>query len=97
MLGTAKAELEQLTQECVQLNKEEKQKLLTLLQRYEQLFDEIVGTWNTDPVDLTLSDPNCKPYHAKPDPILFLPKEQKLKEEVKRLCEQGILRKDQQI
>lgn len=84
-----KADLDQLVQECTTLSKEEKQKLLTLLQRYEQLFDGTVGTWNTDPVDLTLKDPNCKPYHAK---AYLVPhsQEQKLKEEVDRLCKQGI-------
>ena len=87
-----KADLNQLVQECTTLSKEEKQKLLTLLQRYEQLFDGTVGTWNTDPVDLTLKDPSCKPYHAKAYPVPHS-QEQKLKEEVARLCKQGILKK----
>src|SRR5687767_11793756 len=51
-----------------------------------------VGTWKTAPVDLFLKDPNCAPYHAKAylDPHS---QEQKLKEEVDRLCKQGIWRK----
>ena len=87
-----KADLEQLSQECDQLDKEEQQKLLKLLQKYEQLFDGTVGTWNTEPVDLILKDPNCPPYHAKLYPVPHS-QEQKLKDEVNRLCEQGILRK----
>ena len=49
-----------------------------------------MGTWNTEPVDLILKDPNCPPYHAKPYPVPHS-QEQKLREEVDRLCEQGIL------
>src|SRR5688500_13588077 len=86
------ADLEKITQECVELNKEEQQKLLALLQKFKHLFDGMVGTWNTEPVDLHLKDPNGQPYHAKPYPV---PRSQevKLKEEVNRLCELGILRK----
>src|SRR5687767_5670749 len=38
-----KADLHQLTKECDQLTKEEQEKLLALLQKYEQLFDGTVG------------------------------------------------------
>ena len=69
---------------------EKKQKLLALLQKYEVLFDGTVGTWKTEPVDTVLRDPNCTPYHAKPYPVSSS-QEQKLREEVDRLCKQGIL------
>ena len=87
-----KADLEQIVHECKQLNKEEQQKLLALLQKYEVLFDGTVGTWKTDPVDIVLKDSNCTPYHAKAYPVPHS-QEQKLREEVDRLCKQGILRK----
>src|SRR5687768_8411617 len=87
-----KADLEKLSQECDQLNREDQQKLLKLLQKYEHLFDGTVGTWNTEPVDLVLKDPKGAPYHAKPYPVPPF-QEQKFKEEVDRLCKQGILRK----
>ncbi len=83
-----KAELEK----CNTLNREDQQKLLKLLQKYEHIFDGTVGTWYTEPVDLVLKDPNCAPYHAKPYPVPYS-QEQKLRDEVSRLCEQGILRK----
>ena len=86
------ADLNKLVQECEQLNKEEQEKLLVLLQKYENLFDGTVGTWKTAPVELHLRDPNCVPYHAKAYPVPHS-QEQKLKEEVERLCQQGILRK----
>src|SRR5688500_9052128 len=86
------ADLEKITQECAELNKEEQQKLLSLLQKFKHLFDGTVGTWNTEPVDLHLKDPNGQHYHAKP---YLVPRSQevKLKEEVNRMCELGILRK----
>src|SRR5688572_33391424 len=92
MQSNAKADLHQLTKECDQLTKEEQEKLLALLQKYEQLFDGTVGTWKTDPVDLFLKDPTCAPYHAKAYPVPHS-QEQKLNDEVDRLCQQGILRK----
>src|SRR6187200_388419 len=86
------ADLNKHVKECEQLSKEEQEKLLALLKKYEQLFDGTVGTWKTAPVDLFLKDPNYKPYHAKAYPVPHSQK-QKLKEEVDRLCQQGILRK----
>ena len=86
------ADLNKLVKECEQLSKEEQEKLLALLKKYEQLFDGTVGTWKTAPVELFLKDPNCEPYHAKAYPVPHS-QEQKLKEEVDRLCQQGILRK----
>src|SRR5688572_29558457 len=76
-----KADLAKLSQECDQLDKADQQKLLTLLQKYEHCFDGTVGTWNTEPVDMILKDPNCTPYHAKPYPVPYF-QEEKLKEEV---------------
>src|SRR5687768_3242115 len=58
-----KADLAKLSQECDQLDKADQQKLITLLQKYEHLFDGTVGTCNTDPVDMILKDSNCAPYH----------------------------------
>ena len=91
MLSTALQTYRLLHKSCDQLNKEEQQKLLALLQKFEHLFDGTVGTWHTEPVDIELK-PDVKPYHAKPYPV---PHSQtvKLKEEVARLCELGILRK----
>jgi len=86
------ADLDKIANNCNQLNKDKQQKLLALLQKYEHLFDGTVGTWKTDPVDLILKEPNCLPYHAKAYPVPHS-QEQKLREEVDRLCRQGILQK----
>ena len=87
-----KADLEKITRECEHLTEEEQQKLLTLLQKYEHLFDGTVGQWHTAPVDIKIRDPECLLYHAKPYPVPHS-QEQKLKEEVEQLYDQGILRK----
>src|SRR5688572_8924473 len=60
------ANLAQITSECAELNKEEQQKLFSLLQKFEHLFDRTVGNWKTEPVDIHLKKPDAKPYHAKP-------------------------------
>ena len=57
------------------LDREEQQKLLSLLQKYEHLFDGTVGTWNTEPVDLILKDPTAAPYHAKAYPVPYSQKQ----------------------
>ena len=86
------ADLEKVVEECSHLTKQEQQSLLKLLKKYEVLFDGTLGTWETEPVDLELKEPNAKPYHAKPYPVPFS-QEKQLKEEIERLCQYGILRK----
>ena len=88
----SKADLSAIVKECETLTKFEQEKLHALLKKFEHLFDGTLGTWNTDPVDLELKDPNCKPYHAKPYPVPHS-QEQKLREEVERLCGYGVMRK----
>jgi hypothetical protein len=59
--------LEEVTQMCTNLNKEEQQKLLELLQKYEHLFDGTVGEFKIDPISLHLIEkgPNL-PIGMKP-------------------------------
>ena len=82
------AEIAKLTH----LPAEHRDALLKLVQKFEDLFDGTLGRWNTAPVELELKDPNCTPVHAKPYPV---PQSQvvKLKAELKRNCELGIMRK----
>ena len=86
------ADLKKIVEECSHLNAEEQRQLLRLLQKFEDLFDGTLGTWKTDPIELELKDPNVKPYHAKPYPVPYS-QEKRLKDEIKRLCEYGVLRK----
>ena len=36
-----------------------------LLNKFPCLFDGTLGSWITDPVDLVLKEPDCKPYHSR--------------------------------
>jgi hypothetical protein len=88
----SKANLEQLSQGCKTLTKNEQNKLLLLLKKFEHLFDGSLGTWQTEPIQLELKDPTVKPYHAKAYPVPHS-QELKLKEEINRLVEYGVMRK----
>jgi hypothetical protein len=86
------ADLQNIADNCNCLDKEQKQQLYELLSKFPDVFDGSLGTWQTEPVELELKNPDEKPYHAKPYPV---PKsqEEKLKQEVERLCGEGIIRK----
>ena len=87
-----KADLKSEVAKNKQLTSDEQSKLLKLLQKFETLFDGTLGAWRTAPIELELKDPNATPYHARPYPVPQS-QEQKLKEEVARLCKYGVLRK----
>ena len=73
------------------LDKFEKDKLLQLLHKFDHLFDGTLGNWKTEPVDLELKE-DAKPAFQKYYPV---PKsqERKLREEVDRLVNFGVMRK----
>ena len=85
------ADLEQVCKECTHLNENEQRMLLSLLQRYEELFDGTLGTWKGEPYNIDLK-PDVTPYHARafPIPRIHL---QTLKTEVERLCEAKVLKR----
>ena len=87
-----KTDLTQVVKTCKDLTASEQLELLKLLNKFEDLFDGTLGSWKSDPIDLELQDPNCKPYHAKPYPVPHS-QEQKLRDEVSRLEQFGVLRK----
>ena len=88
----SKADLLKLAKSCKTIRENEQKLLLASLKKFEHLFDGTLGTWNTEPVDLELKDPNCKPCHAKPNPVPHA-HEQLLKEEMDRVCNYGVVRK----
>jgi hypothetical protein len=65
--------------------------LLSLLHKYQHLFDGLLGTWNAKPYNIELK-PDAKPSHSRPFPV---PKvhEATLKIEVERLTKAGVLKK----
>ena len=62
-----KANLRAITkEECFNhLSETEKDKLLKLLQEFEELFDETLGDWDCNPVSLQLKE-GAQPYHGRP-------------------------------
>ena len=87
-----KADLKKEMENCMDLTKEEKEKLEELLKKYEDLFNGTLGSWNTEPVELELKEEGTKPVQMRPYPVPQS-QERKLREEIKRLCELGVLRK----
>ena len=67
----------------------QRNKLLRLLHKYEELFDGTLGDWQTKPISLNLK-PGSKPYHGRAFPIPHIHLKT-LKKEVKILVELGLL------
>ena len=60
-----KANLPEIVQNnCSHLNPEEQKQLLEVLTKFEDLFDETLGDWNTEPVSFELKE-GSKPYHGR--------------------------------
>ena len=85
------ANLKEEAEKCSNLTKTEKDQLLQLLNKYKSLFDGSLGTWKTTPVELELRE-GAKPYHGRPYPVP-MSQEKKLKDEIRRLEQYGVLRK----
>ena len=85
-----KANLNEIVNNIDNLNQSEKQKLKALLFKYEHLFDGTLGQFVDDPVDFELK--GAKPYAAKP---YGLPAsiEVKLRRELERFCDIGVMRR----
>ena len=88
----AAADLEKFCIEQKHLSPDEQAKLWTSLNKHKALFDGTLGSWKMDPYNIELKDPDCKPYHARPYPVPHSQME-KLKAEINRLVELGILEK----
>jgi hypothetical protein len=63
--------------------------LLSLLPKYESLFNGTLGDWNLPPVSFELKE-GMKPYHGKAYPIPHVHKATLMKE-IERLCDIGVL------
>jgi hypothetical protein len=66
-----------------------KEKLLSVLLKFELLFDGTLGDWKLPPVSFELKN-GMKPYHGRPYPIPHKHKAVLMKE-IKRLCDIGVL------
>jgi hypothetical protein len=67
----------------------DREKLLSVLLKFESLFDGTFGNWNLPPVFFELKE-NMKPYHGRPYPI---PHKHRaiLMKEIRRLSNIGVL------
>jgi len=48
------ADLDQIARDCNNLTDDEQTQLLTLLHKYQHLFDGMLGTWNGEPYNIEL-------------------------------------------
>ena len=74
---------------CTHLSLQDQNKLLELLIEFEQLFDEPLVDWNTEPGFLELKE-GIKPYHDRPFPVPSIHKDTIVKE-LNRRCDLGVL------
>jgi hypothetical protein len=74
---------------CSHLKASDREKLLSMLLRFESLFDGTLGDWNLPPVSFELKE-GMKQYHGRLYPIPHKHKAILLKE-IKRLCNIGVL------
>jgi len=76
---------------CAHLQPSDREKLLSLLLRYEELFDGTLGDWNRPPISIELKE-GAKPYHGRPYPVAQVHKATLMKE-INRLVSIGVLKK----
>ncbi len=79
-----KADLPAIIREnCSHLTTSDREKLLSVLLKFESLYDGTLGDWKLPPVSFELRE-GMKPYHGRPYPILHKHKAVLMKE-IKRL------------
>jgi hypothetical protein len=85
-----KADLPAIIREnCSHLTASDREKLLSVLLKFESLFDGTLGDWKLLPVSFDLKE-GMKPYHGRPYPIPHKHKAVLMKE-IKWLCDIGVL------
>ena len=81
-----KADLPAIIREnCSHQKASNREKLLSVLLKFESLFDGLLGDWKLPPVSFELKE-GMKPYHGRPYPIPHKHKAVLMKE-IKRLCD----------
>jgi hypothetical protein len=85
-----KADLPAIMREnCSHLTASNREKLLSVLLKFESLFDGTLGDWKLLPVFFELKD-RMQPYHGRPYPIPHKHKAILIKK-IKQLCNIGVL------
>ena len=70
--------------QCQNLTRAQRNELIKLLKKLEELFNESLGIWKTDPVDFELKE-NTKPIFSQPYPVSKV-HEEIYKKYVERFC-----------
>ena len=65
----SKADIKTISESSTHLDPQERNKLYTLLKKYECLFDGNLGKWHGKPYDIKLK-PDAEPYHGKTFTVL---------------------------
>jgi len=76
---------------CSRLTPLQQEKLLSLLLKYESLFDGTLGDWNRPPISIELKE-GVKPYHGRPYPIPQIHKATLMKG-INRLVSIGVMKR----
>jgi hypothetical protein len=76
---------------CSHLKPSQREKLLSLLFKFEELFDGTLGDWNRPPDSIKMKE-GAKPYHGRPHPIAQIHKATLMKE-INRLEGIGVLKR----
>ncbi len=85
-----KADLPAIIREnCSHLTASNREKLISVLLKFESLFNGTLGDWKLPPVSFELKE-GMKQYHGRPYPILLKHKAVLMKE-IKRLCNIRVL------
>ena len=91
----AKADIGQVAANTTQLNAEEITQRIRLLNCFEDLFDSLLGYWDTYPTDLELN-PYYKPLNCKYYPVTII-KNETFHKELQSLLKIGVLTLVQQF
>ncbi len=78
-----------IRENCSHLTASDREKLLSVLLKFESLFNGTLGVWSLPPVFFDLKE-GMKPYHGRPYPIPHK-HEAILMKEIKWLCDIGVL------
>ena len=93
-INYAEADLKQVADNETHLNAKERTQIPRILEGFEDLFDDTLGDWETEPVNLELN-PYYKPFDSKYYPIPRIKKET-FRKDIKRLVKIGVLTPVQQ-
>ena len=88
------ANLDEVVNRTNTINLEQKEQFKSLLYKYEHLFDGTLGEVTLPPMSIKLKDKNVKPVHQRPYSVAHSVSSDKLRREIDRMVEIGVLEED---